>query len=84
MKTFGTIGDLWKTFLPAYYNNTFKPKKITLDLSEDQTFYHVRMYVDDGYMECKCSSPNFIDSCNVLYDFEDKDETICTITIPEE
>lgn len=68
------------------------PKRITFDLSEDGTFYNVKIYTDvidklndkkyEGYIECK-SSLNSITSCPLVYNREDRDAEIFTITIPD-
>lgn len=88
------IGDIYQLLCPAYLTNQLKPKKITLDLSENGAFYHTRIYVDvvdriknktyDAYIECKSGIPSFVNNFDVLCDFENKDEAIFTLTIPEE
>ena len=82
------IGDILKLVL---HPDDVGPKRITLDLSEDGTFYYTRMYVDvidrnnnqtyEGYIECKSAIPKFINDFNVLID--STNEEIFTITIPD-
>lgn len=79
------IGDIFKLL-------TGNPKRITFDLSEDGTFYNAKIYIDivdkskneeyEGYIECK-SSLNFIENYPLIYNHEDRDAEIFTITIPD-
>ena len=81
------IGDILKL---VSHPDDVGPKRITLDLSEDGTFYYTRMYIDivdrnnnqtyEGYIECKSAMPKFINNFDVLMD--DTNEEIFTITIP--
>lgn len=83
------IGDIFKLLSPASSN--LKPNRITLDLSEDRTFYHTKIYVDvvdrskneeyEGCIECKSKIPSFVDDFNLVYDRDDRDAEIFTITI---
>ena len=69
-----------------------KPKRITFDLSEDGTFYHTKIYIDivdkskneeyEGYIECK-SSLDSIKDYSLIYNHDDKNSEIFTITIPD-
>lgn len=80
------IGDIFKIL-------TGNPKRIIFDLSEDGKFYNAKIYVDivdkskneeyEGYIECK-TSLNSIASYPLVYDYNDKDAEIFTMTIPEE
>lgn len=74
-------------------NAPLKPKRITLDLSEDGTFYNTRIYIDsidkdkkeyEGYIGCKSNIPSSIYDFDLVYDRDKEDEEIFTITIPEE
>lgn len=86
------IGDIL-TVLSSSSNDKIKPKRITLDLSEDGKFYHTRMYIDiidrninkeyKGYIECH-SNINTLNNFDVVYDHDNRDAEIFTITIPEE
>lgn len=68
------------------------PKRITFDLSEDGQFYNTKIYIDivdkskdkeyGGYIECK-SSLNSIANYPLIYNHEDRDAEIFTITIPD-
>jgi hypothetical protein len=69
------------------------PKKITLELSEDGTFYTTKIYTNvvdknknkeyEGYFECKSKPyPDFIKDSPLVCDPEDEDATIFTLTIP--
>lgn len=87
------IGDIYK-LLSHSSSNQMKPKRITLDLSEDGTFYHIKMYVNivdrsknkeyEGCIECKSRIPSFVEDFTLVYDNEDGDAEIFTITIPDE
>ncbi len=80
------IGDIFKIL-------TGNPKRITFDLSEDGKFYNAKIYVDvidkskneeyEGYIECK-TTLNSIASYSLVYDYDDKDAEIFTMTIPED
>lgn len=80
------IGDVFKLL------HCGNPKRIIFDLSEDDTTYNAKIYIDivdkskdkeyEGYIECK-SSLNSIESYPLMYDHEDKDAKIFTITIPD-
>ena len=80
--------------LLSFSNSQMKPKRITLDLSEDGTYYNTRIYVDlinkdkdesyEGYVDCKTNIPSFINDFDLVYDFNKEDEEIFTITIPDE
>lgn len=82
------IGDITKLMCPA---GTI-PKRMTLDLSEDSTFYHTKIYYDfydkntektyEGYVELKSKFPSFVNDFRVMPDSDD--ETIFTFTISEE
>ena len=83
------IGDIFKLL------HCGNPKRITLDLSEDGTFYNTKIYIDivdkgkdkeyEGYIECKSMSPDFVGKFNLVYDHKDDgDAEIFTITIPDE
>ena len=84
------IGDIYR--LLSNSDNKIMPKRITLDLSEDGTFYHTKLYVNiidanknkeyDGYIECK-SRHDFIKDFDVIYDYNNKNAEIFTITIPD-
>ena len=68
------------------------PKRITFDLSEDGTFYNVKIYFNvidklndkkyESYIECK-TSLNSITSCPLVYNHKDRNAEIFTITIPD-
>ena len=80
------IGNIFK--LLACEN----PKRITFDLSEDGNFYNAKIYIDivdklkdkeyEGYIECK-SSLNSIANYPLIYNHEDRDAEIFTLTIPD-
>ena len=80
------IGNIFK--LLACEN----PKRITFDLSEDGNFYNAKIYIDivdksknkeyEGYIECK-SSLNSIANYLLIYNHEDRDAEIFTLTIPD-
>lgn len=80
------IGDIFKLL------SCGSPKKITFDLSEDGTYYNAQIYIDivdkskgeeyEGYIECK-SSLNSVESYPLVYNHEDRDAEIFTITIPD-
>ena len=89
------IGDIFKLLSnTSYSGNPMKPEKITLDLSEDGTFYHTKIYIDiidrnkdeeyEGYIECKSKIPSFVEDFSLVYDCEDRDAEIFTITIPND
>lgn len=69
-----------------------KPKRVTFDLSEDGTFYNTKIYIDivdkskdeeyEGYIECK-SSIESVENYSLVYDREDRDSEIFTISIPD-
>ena len=69
-----------------------KPKRVIFDLSEDGTFYNTKIYIDiidkskdekyEGYIGCK-SNLESIKNYSLVYDREDKDSEIFTITIPD-
>ena len=69
------------------------PKRIIFDLSEDGTFYNVKIGIDivdkskdkeyEGYIGCK-STLNAISEYPLVYNYEDGDAEIFTITIPDE
>lgn len=74
-------------------NAPLKPKRITLDLSEDGTYYNTRFYVDfidkdkrtyEGYIECRSKIPNQIYDFDLVYDRDKDDEEVFKILIPEE
>ena len=68
------------------------PKRITFDLAEDGISYNAKIYIDivdkskdaeyEGYIECK-TSLNTVASCPLIYNNEDRDAEIFTITIPD-
>lgn len=84
------IGDIFK--LLSYSNNEMKLKRMTFDLSEDGKFYHTKLYVDiidrninkeyEVYIECR-SNINTVNNFDVVYDHDNRDAEIFTITIPE-
>lgn len=89
------IGDISKLLSNASSSgNLMKPKRIILELSEDGTFYHTKIYIDiidrnknkeyEGYIQCKSKIPNFTENFTLVYDHEDKDAEIFTITIPND
>lgn len=94
MITIQKIGDIYKLLCPASSTTYLNPKKMTFDLSEDETYYHTRLYIDvfdrvknetyEACVECKSSIPSVVNDFNIRYDFENKDSAIFTITIPEE
>lgn len=69
-----------------------KPKRVTFDLSEDGAFYNTKIYIDivdkskdekyEGYIECK-STLESIKNYPLVYEREDRDSEIFTITIPD-
>lgn len=81
------IGDIFKLL------HCGNPKRITFDLSEDGTSYNVKIYIDivdkskdeeyEGYIECK-SSLNSVENYPLIYDHDNGDAEIFTITIPNE
>lgn len=81
------IGDIFKLL---HFGN---PKRITFDLSEDGVSYDVKIYIDivdkskdkeyEGYIQCK-SSLNSIENYPLIYDHENGNAEIFTITIPDE
>lgn len=83
------IGDVFKLLSPA--SSDIKPNRITLDLSEDRTFYHTKIYVGivdrskneeyEGCIKCKSKIPSFVDDFSLVYDIDDRDAEIFTITI---
>ena len=83
------IGDITKLMCPA---GTI-PKRMTLDLSEDSTFYHTKIYYDfydkntdktyEGYVECKSKFPSFVNDFRVMPDSDDN-KTIFTLTFSDE
>ena len=80
------IGDIFKLL------NCGSPKKITFDLAEDGVSYNTKIYIDivdkskdeeyEGYIECK-TSLNAVANYPLLYNHEDRDDEIFTITIPD-
>lgn len=86
------IGDIYKLFCHPTSDNPVKPKRITLDLSEDRTFYHTKIYLDiidknknyEGCIECKSNIPSFIEDFSLVYDHKNEDAEIFTITIPDD
>lgn len=80
------IGDIFRLL-------TGNPKRITFDLSEDGKFYNTKIYVDivdkskneeyEGYIECKTGLYSMV-SYPLVYDHDNKDAEIFTMTIPEE
>ena len=88
------VGDIFK-LISGSSPNRINPKRITLDLSEDGTFYNTKIYVDivdkgkdkeyEGYIECKSKIPSFVENFSLVYDHKDNgDAEIFTITIPDE
>lgn len=84
------VGDITE----IYAKSGNAPKRITLDLSDDQSFYHTRLYYDfygkstdkvyPGYIECRSKFPqSFVHEFNVVPMVDDKD-TIFTLTMPDE
>ena len=83
------IGDITKLMRPA---GTI-PKRMTLDLSEDSTFYHTKIYYDfydkntektyEGHIECKSKFPSFVNDFRVMPDSDDN-KTIFTLTFSNE
>lgn len=89
------VGDIFKLLSNASSSgNPMKPKRITLDLSEDGSFYHTKIYVDiidrnknkeyDGCIECKSKIPSFVEDFTLVYDYGDRSAEIFTITIPDD
>ena len=83
------VGDI----IEIYAKSGNIPKRVTLDLSDDQSFYHTRLYYDfydkltdkvhQGYIECRSKFPqNFVHEFEVVPMVDDKD-TIFTFTIPD-
>lgn len=80
------IGDIFKLL------SCGNPKRITFDLSEDGTYYNVKIYIDiidkskdeeyEGYIECK-SSLKSIENYSLVYNHENRNAEIFTITIPD-
>ena len=80
------IGDIFKML------HCGSPKRIIFDLSEDGVSYNTKIYIDivdkskdeeyEGYIECK-SSLNSIENYPLIYNHEDRDAEIFTITIPD-
>lgn len=80
------MGDIFKLL------NCGSPKRIIFDLAEDCVSYNAKIYIDivdkskdeeyEGYIECK-TSLNTVASYPLLYDHEDRDAEIFTITIPD-
>lgn len=80
------IGDIFKLL------SCGNPKKVTFDLSEDGAFYNAKIYIDiinesknkeyEGYIKCK-SGLNSIANCPLVYNHEDENAEIFTITIPD-
>ena len=81
------IGDILKI------SSFDTPKRITFDLSEDGTFYNVKIYTDvvideskdekyKGCIECK-SGLYPVENYPLVFNKENKDSEIFTITIPE-
>ena len=68
------------------------PKRITFDLAEDGMSNNTKIYIDiidkskdaeyEGYIECK-TSMNAVASYPLVYNHEDRNAEIFTITIPE-
>ena len=68
------------------------PKRIIFDLSDDDTYYNVKIFTDivdksknkahECYIECK-SRIGSVKYCPLVYNREDKNEKIFTITIPD-
>lgn len=75
-------------------STSWAPKKITFDLSEDGTFYHTKIYVDmidknnnttsEACIECKSKLPSVVGDFRLVYDHEDRDAEIFTMTLPDE
>lgn len=87
MSTFERVGDILELVKPS------PPKKIILELSEDGTFYTIKIYANvvdknknkeyEGYIECKSKPyPSFIEDYPLVSFPKDKDDTIFTLTIP--
>ena len=80
------IGDILKI------SSFDTPKRITFDLSEDGTFYNVKIYTNivdkskdekyEGCIECK-SGLYPVEMYPLVFDNEDKNPEIFTITIPD-
>ena len=80
------IGDIFNLL------SSGRPKRVTFDLSEDGTFYNTKIYIDivdkskdeeyEGYIECK-SSLDSIKNYPLIYNHEDRESEIFTITIPD-
>ena len=80
------MGDIFKLL------NCGSPKRIAFDLAEDGISYNAKIYIDivdkskdeeyEGYIECKASL-NTVASYPLLYNHEDRDAEIFTITIPD-
>lgn len=68
------------------------PKRIIFDLSDDETFYNVKIFTNiidksknkeyECYIECK-SRIDSIKCYPLVYNREDENEKIFTITIPD-
>lgn len=65
------------------------PKRITLDLSEDGTFYTTKIFVDivdgdkeyEGYIECRSKIPSFVENYSLVYNRDGDDTPVFTLTI---
>lgn len=81
-----TLGDVFELL------SCGSPKRIIFDLSNDDTFYNVKILTDivdksknkvyECYIECK-SRINSIKCYPLVYNHEDENERIFTITIPD-
>lgn len=84
------VGDIF-TLLSS--NKPMNPKRITLDLSEDGSFYHTKIYVNivdknkdeeyEGCIECKSKFPSFVEEFTLVYDRKDREAEIFEIIIPD-
>lgn len=85
------VGDIFKLLSHAS-DNPIKPQRMTFDLSDDGTFYNTEIYVGildknkneeyEGCIKCKTNIPSFTEDFRIVYDYEDENAEIFTITIP--
>lgn len=79
------VGDILKLLSAG------NPKRITLDLSEDSTFYTTKIFVDivdgnkeyEGYIECRSKIPSFVENYSLVYNRNNDNTEVFTITIPD-
>ena len=87
------LSDILAMLTPPYSKNMLKPTRITMELSDDGTFYNTRIdvgiinYIDgqtsEAYIQCKTNLSKDTYDFDVVYDLESEDPAIFTLTVQE-